>query len=184
MTSRQRLRMNWLIIFSKIALIWCPNWLLMQAKGTQTERLNEYESFGSSFLTVNIIHFITFCFGNMWHSPIGPKKHTLDWNQKEDRHYKGMKRANVYRQWISMEKEKAHRFIWQDLTFGVYQQTAFYFWRMRGVLVCTSVEASWYSADHPQRCDLCRNVSTPLIWLLNQIINPKVMFGTKSARRA
>lgn len=99
----------------------------MPSKGTRTERLNEYESSGSSFLTVNIIHFITFCSGNMWHSPVGPRKRTLDWNQKEDRHYKGMKRANVYQQWISMEKEKARRFIWQDLTFGVYQQSVFFF---------------------------------------------------------
>lgn len=99
----------------------------MQSKGTRTERLDEYESLGSSFLAVNIIHFITFCSGNMWHSPVGPKKHTDDWNQKEDRHYKGMKRANVYQWWISMEREKAGRFIWQDLTFGVDQQSAFFF---------------------------------------------------------
>lgn len=51
---------------------WLP---LMQPKGT--ERLSEYESLGSFFLTVNIIHFITFCSGNMWHSPSGQKSACL-----------------------------------------------------------------------------------------------------------
>lgn len=44
--------------------------------------------------------------------------------RKEGR--KKKKESSVYQQWISMEKEKAGRFIWQCLTFGVYQQAAFY----------------------------------------------------------
>lgn len=39
---------------------------------------------------------------------------------------KKKKESSVYQRWISVEKEKAGRFIWQRLTFGVYQQAAFY----------------------------------------------------------
>lgn len=57
----------------------------MQSKATRTERLNEYESSGSSFLTVNIIHFITFCSGKMWHPSSGQESaHSIGTRRKID----------------------------------------------------------------------------------------------------
>lgn len=45
------------------------------------------------------------------------------------RHYKrkGGLGGDIYQQWISVEKEKALGFIWQDLTFGVHQQQLLFF---------------------------------------------------------
>lgn len=44
------------------------------------------------------------------------------WRRKKK---KAGREQSVYQRWISVEKEKAGRFIWQGLTFGVYQQAAF-----------------------------------------------------------
>lgn len=44
------------------------------------------------------------------------------------RHYKrkGGLGGDIYQQWISVEKEKALGFIWQDLTFGVHNNSFFF----------------------------------------------------------
>lgn len=55
----------------------------------------------------------------MWHSPVKAKRANTQLKP-------GGRESSVYQQWISVEKEKALRFIWQDLTFGVHQQTHFY----------------------------------------------------------
>lgn len=50
-----------------------------------------------------------------------------EWGRKSlEEEKKQAEKQSVYQQWISAEKEKAGRFIWQGLTFGVYQQAAFF----------------------------------------------------------
>lgn len=134
-------------------------WLLLkQPEGTWTERLNEYESF---FLTVNIIHFITSCSGNMWHSPVRPKERTVDWNQKEER--------DTTREWreqmsissgLARKKKRLRDLfgrIWhlecinKQLFLSRYERRA--------------AEVRRYGADHPQCYNFCSDGSTPLTWL-------------------
>lgn len=61
----------------------------------------------------------------MWHSRQAKRANT-QLKPGGGETLQGKEESNVYQQWISVEQEKALRFIQQDLTFGVYQQTAFY----------------------------------------------------------